>query len=41
MTLMGLYVVKTAQFFGRANKSFSGGPGGRLFKKAPLVAEGK
>ncbi|MCK4765427.1 MAG: hypothetical protein KAW12_24710 [Candidatus Aminicenantes bacterium] len=22
------------------NKSFSGGPGGRLFKKAPLVAEG-
>ena len=23
------------------NKSFSGGPGGRFFKKAPLVAEGK
>ncbi len=22
-------------------KSFSGGPGGRFFKKAPLVAEGK
>jgi hypothetical protein len=23
------------------NRSFSGGPGGRFFKKAPLVAEGK
>jgi hypothetical protein len=25
----------------KINKRFSGGPGGRLFKKAPLVAEGK
>ncbi|MCK4763151.1 MAG: hypothetical protein KAW12_13225, partial [Candidatus Aminicenantes bacterium] len=25
----------------KINKSFSGGPGGRFFKKAPLVAEGK
>jgi hypothetical protein len=41
MTFMGLNVLNTAQLFCRANKSFSGGPGGRFFKKAPLVAEGK
>jgi hypothetical protein len=26
---------------GKINKSFLGGSGGRFFKKAPLVAEGK
>jgi hypothetical protein len=37
---MGIDVQQAAGCFPELNKSFTGGPGGRFFKRAPLAAGG-